>query len=377
MIVCGGTGGHLAPGIAVAEGLLKRGHEVRLLISEKEVDSRLLQKYPNLPYTKVPASPLLLRPLGILRFLLLQSAGTVACVSLFQREKPSLVLGFGGYTSFGAVIAAAFLNIPVVLHEANRRVGRAIRLLKRFAYRLSLPDGIRVQGIDLNRMDHHGFPVRDEIRRLPRETAARQLGISPEEKWLMVLGGSQGASALNQWVQDHFETLAAEGIHIFCLTGLGKGSEGMVEARSTAGKPVRVVYRPFTDNMAAVLSAADLVVSRAGAGTIAELVQCMRPSILVPYPHAADNHQVANARYLESQGGCVVVEQANLASLRDEVGDVIFNDWLLEKFRFNLKRLSEAESRERIVEDLERIIEDFESGRVRWGRRRFLEARIL
>lgn len=377
MIVCGGTGGHLAPGIAVAEGLIKRGHEVRLLVSKKEVDGRLLQKYPNLSYTRVPAAPLLIRPLGILRFLLFQASGTLACISLFQREKPNLVLGFGGYTSFGAVIASAFLGIPVVLHEANRRVGRAIRLLKRFAYRLSLPDGIRVSGVDLNRIDHHGFPVRDEIRRISRETAARQLGISPEGKWLMVLGGSQGASALNQWVRDHFESLAADGIQIFCLTGPGKGSEGTVETRSAAGKPVRVVYQSFTDNMAAVLSAADLVVSRAGAGTIAELVQCIKPSILVPYPHAADNHQLANARYLESQGGCIVVEQANLANLREEVRDAIFNDWLLEKFRFNLKRLSEIESRERIVEDLEAIMEDFEAGLVRWGRRRFLEAPIL
>lgn len=377
MIVCGGTGGHLAPGIAVAEGLQKKGHEVHLLISEKEVDNRLLDKYSNLMRTAIPAAPLLLGPIGCLRFFLLQSLGTLKCISLFRRERPNLVVGFGGFTSFGAVTAAAFLDVPVVLHEANRKVGRAIRLLKRFAYRLSLPPGVRVRGIDLDRIDHHGFPVRDEIRNLPRETAARQLGISPEGKWLMVLGGSQGATVLNQWVQKNFESLANDGINIFCLTGMGKGSQGTIRTQSGTGKTFQVVYQPFSDNMAAVLSAADLIISRAGAGTIAELTRCHRPSILIPYPHAADNHQLANAQFLESQGACVVLDQRNMSGLRAEVRDLIFNDWLLEKFRSNLRRLDETNSRDQIVRDLIRMMDDFREGRVRWGRTRFLEARVL
>lgn len=377
MIVCGGTGGHLSPGIAVAEGLLKAGHQVHLLISEKEVDSRLLDKYPQFQRTAIPAAPLLLSPIGIFRFFSSQLLGTLKCISLFHRERPQLVMGFGGFTSFGAVVAAAFLDLPVILHEANRKVGRAIRLLKRFAYRLSLPPGVRVKGIDLDRIDHHGFPVRDEIRNLGRETVARQLGISPEGKWLMVLGGSQGASILNQWVQENFESLANDGINIYCLTGMGKGSQGTITTKSAAGKTRQVVYQPFSDNMAAVLSAADLVISRAGAGSIAELTRCHRPSILIPYPHAADNHQQANAEFLESQGGCVVVHQKNLSTLRDEVRDLLYNDWVLEKFRSNLRRLDEVNSRDQIVRDLIQIMDDFRQGKVRWGRTRFLEARVL
>jgi UDP-N-acetylglucosamine--N-acetylmuramyl-(pentapeptide) pyrophosphoryl-undecaprenol N-acetylglucosamine transferase len=111
------------------------------------------------------------------------------------------------------------------------------------------------------------------------------------------------------------------------------------------------------------MSAADLVLSRAGAGTLAELVRCETPAILIPYPHAADNHQWANATYFEQQGGGVVVADDKLAGLRQEVLDVMFNDWLLSKFRTNLHRMSQENSIETIVADLE----DLASGPTRPG----------
>jgi UDP-N-acetylglucosamine--N-acetylmuramyl-(pentapeptide) pyrophosphoryl-undecaprenol N-acetylglucosamine transferase len=110
---------------------------------------------------------------------------------------------------------------------------------------------------------------------------------------------------------------------------------------------------PFCDDVATLLSAADLVVSRAGAGTIAELIRCATPAILVPFPQAADNHQWANARFFERQGGGIVVDQHYLANLDREVGEVIFNDWLLHKFRANLQRMDRANMLDLILDDLE------------------------
>jgi UDP-N-acetylglucosamine--N-acetylmuramyl-(pentapeptide) pyrophosphoryl-undecaprenol N-acetylglucosamine transferase len=154
-------------------------------------------------------------------------------------------------------------------------------------------------------------------------------------------------------VRERLERLAGEGIQVCCVTGLGKGGDEVRELRAKSGQTVKAIFMPFCDDVATLLSAADLVVSRAGAGTIAELIRCATPAILVPFPQAADNHQWANARFFERQGGGIVVDQHYLANLDREVRDVIFNDWLLHKFRANLQRMDRANMLDLILDDLE------------------------
>ena len=138
--------------------------------------------------------------------------------------------------------------------------------------------------------------------------------------------------------------------------GLGKGRDGVTEHRAKTGATVRAEFVAFSDRIGALLSAADLVVSRAGAGTLAELIRCETPAILVPYPQAADDHQRANAAFFERQGGGIVVEQALLAGLQAEVFDIIFNDRLLRQFRGNLQRMDRANSLELMLRDLEQLV---------------------
>jgi UDP-N-acetylglucosamine--N-acetylmuramyl-(pentapeptide) pyrophosphoryl-undecaprenol N-acetylglucosamine transferase len=161
---------------------------------------------------------------------------------------------------------------------------------------------------------------------------------------------------LNEWVRSRLEFFAGEGIQIYCVTGLGKGRDGPVELNTGKGVPIHAHFVAFSDRIGELLSAADLVVSRAGAGTLAELIRCETPAILVPYPQAADDHQRANAAFFERQGGGVVVEQTRLSQLHAEVLDVIFNDWLLRKFRGNLRRMDRANSLELMLSDLEEIV---------------------
>ena len=138
-----------------------------------------------------------------------------------------------------------------------------------------------------------------------------------------------------------------------CVTGLGKGNIGVRELRNKNGQVVRAWFEAFSDRVGVLMSAADLVLSRAGAGTISELVRCETPAVLTPYPHAADNHQWANAAYFEQQGGGLLIAESALAGLRQEGLDIIFNDWLLNKFRLNLHRMSRENSIDIIVHDLE------------------------
>jgi UDP-N-acetylglucosamine--N-acetylmuramyl-(pentapeptide) pyrophosphoryl-undecaprenol N-acetylglucosamine transferase len=357
IISCGGTGGHLSPGISLAEGLTARGHEVTLLISEKKVDARLVEKYPQFNFLRVPGMGFTWHPVGLLRCLISQIRGALFCLRLVRTQRPDGIVGFGGFTSAGIAVAGRLKHIPVALHESNRVPGLAIRVLGRIAQRVYLPAGVRLASVRARYIRYVGMPVRSEIRRLPVADARVALGLDPGQKVLAVFGGSQGSGPLNDFVRTHLAALAAEGIQIYCVTGLGKGEPETLILPARSGVKVRAIFVPFCDRVAQLLSAADLVVSRAGAGTIAELIRCETPAILVPFPQAADNHQRANASFFERQGGGVVVEQSRLAAMPAEVMDAIFNDWLLQKFRANLQRMDRANSLNLLLMDLEDLIQ--------------------
>ena len=355
IISAGGTGGHLSPGIALAEGLGARGHETLLLISQKKVDSRLIGKYPHLHFRRMPGTGFAWHPWRLLRCAVSQLQAFFFCLRLLRETRADGIVGFGGFTSAPLIAAAWLLGVPSALHESNRVPGRAIRALGRLANRVYLPPGIRVRGIRAVATRHVGLPVRREFTRIAQAKARATLGLDPNQRLLVILGGSQGASALNEWARSQLESFAREGIQIYCVTGLGKGREGTLTAKTKSGETVQAVFTAFSDRMAEVLSAADLVVSRAGAGTLAELIRCETPVVLVPYPQAADDHQRANAEYFERQGGGVVVAQQRLGDLHREVLDIIFNDWLLRRFRGNLQRMDRANSLELMLGDLEAI----------------------
>lgn len=355
LISCGGTGGHLSPGISLAEGLAARGHEAVLLVSQKKVDARLLEKYPHLRFERMPGTGFSLHPVQFLRCVVSQVRAFVFCVRRVRAMRPDGLVGFGGFTSAPIVVAGRLLGVPVALHESNRVPGLAIRTLGRLAQRVYLPPGIRLPGIRPAATRHVGLPVRREFARQPQAAARAALGLEPHQKVLVILGGSQGSGALNDWVRAQVASLAAEGIQVFCVTGLGKGRDGVLMHPAKTGAAVRAEFVAFSDRIGALLSAADLVVSRAGAGTLAELIRCETPAILVPYPQAADDHQRANAAFFERQGGGIVVEQTGLAGLHAEVLDIIFNDWLLRQFRGNLQRMDRANSLELMLHDLEQL----------------------
>src|SRR3954464_5097611 len=354
IIACGGTGGHLSPGIALAEALVARGHAVTLFISHKKVDTRLVEKYPHLSAERVASAPFGVRPDMLARFAIKQSEGLLYSWRFLKANRPDAIIGFGGFTNAGVVVAGRLPGNSGGPDEADRVARKGARPPSGLGARLYLPPGVRMPGIRGVMVRHTGLPVRNEIMRMPRDVARAELGIDPAQKLLVVMGGSQGASNLNQWTEQNLAAFALEGIQLYCVTGMGKGTAvGRREVRGKNGQVVHAWFEAFSDRVGVLLSAADLVLSRAGAGTIAELVRCETPAILIPYPHAADNHQWANATYFEQQGGGVVVPEDSIASLKQEVLDVIFNDWLLNKFRGNLRRMSQENSIDIIVHDLE------------------------
>lgn len=356
LISCGGTGGHLSPGIALAEGLSSRGHTATLLISQKRVDSRLIEKYPHLRFVPIPGAPFTLEPAGFARFVVSQTKGFFTSLRLVRTLRPAGIVGFGGFTTAAIIVAGKFRGVPVALHEANRVPGRAIRTLRRFAKRIYLPPGVDLPGVRPGVVRNVGLPVRREIARMSREDACRQLGLDPARKILAIFGGSQGATVLNDWARRQLPDFAFAGIQVYCVTGLGKGSPEVLALKCADRRVATSIFVPFTDQVAALLSAADLVVARAGAGSIAEMIRCGTPSVVIPYPHAADDHQRANGIWYAGHGGAVLVDQAALQSeLTPLVRDLLADDARLAAMRESLRKLDEASPLSVILDDLESL----------------------
>ena len=351
LIAAGGTGGHLAPGIALAEALRERGHESLILISRKQVDARLGARYPALRFAAMPGAGLGPSPVALLRFVGSQVRALAFCREVFRRENPHTVVGFGGFTSAPAILVARLRGVPCALHESNRVPGRAVRLLGRWARRVYLPPGVELPALAPAVVRAAAMPVRREIQRLPRAAARARWGFDESRPLLAVLGGSQGASALNAWASGQGAALAAAGIQLAVVTGPGKEAGGVP---LPPGGP-KAVFLPFCDQMAALLSAADLVVSRAGAGTLAELIRCQTPALLVPFPQAADNHQAANAEHFARLGGGEIIPQTSLASLLPRVLQLLSDPATLAEYGLRLAAADAALRWEEIIPDLETL----------------------
>ncbi len=355
IIACGGTGGHMSPGIALAEELTSRNWKCTLLISNKQVDSRLVKKYGQFEYETVDGRPFSIRPDRLLLFLVSLVRGTIKCSRMIHAKSPDVVIGFGGFLTLPDMLAGFFAGLPTVIHEANRVAGRVTRIVSWFARRIYLPKGVSVQTKRSSRIRFVGMPVRSEIVSMSKSTAKRKLGLDPQLKLLVIMGGSQGAESLNKWVKASLPSLAQKEVQVFCLTG-GSEADSSMTFKSPMGTEVKSLFRRFSDEMAIVLSAADLVVSRSGAGSIAEMIRCRTPGILIPYPYSADDHQVANAENFEMLGCGIHMSQDYLGDLSKEVQDVLFNEWLLQKFRRNLELADRSDVRAFMANDLERII---------------------
>lgn len=313
IIACGGTGGHLFPGIAVAQELRALGHRPLLLISRKQVDTAGSGKYTDLEFYPVPA---IAKPptfsLRMISFLWRFVCTLLSSLRLVQREKADAVLGMGGFTSLAPVLAGYLLRRRTYVHDSNSIPGRANRLTAHFCTTVLL--GLKEAANYLHGRPCRtvGTPVRAELLGVqPTSRAARTaLSLPLDKPLLLVIGGSQGAQQLN--------TIMVEAARITpqvqVLIIAGETDRARVERMAADVENLRVIG--FCSEMSIAYAAADAVVARSGASTLTELSVLGKASLLVPYPHAADNHQYHNARIMEEAGAAVLCEQKDLTPER-------------------------------------------------------------
>ena len=300
----GGTGGHVFPALALADAIGKREPQarVRFVGTERGIEKRVVPA-AGYPLDFVPALPVVgKRPLEQLRGLAVAARGTLAAFRILRRERADLVIGVGGYASFPTVAAAILRGIPTALLNVDAQPGRANRLLGRFARAVFTQFEESARWFPRGRCLRTGMPVRSVCQARPGEDA----GVVR----VLVFGGSQGARALNRAVVNGLDQLGLQdGFRITHQTG----ADDLEQVRSAyAAAGVRAEIAAFFDDLPERYARTDLVVSRAGASTIAELCLAGLPSILVPL-RLANDHQMANARALESAGAAVVVPEGEAA----------------------------------------------------------------
>jgi UDP-N-acetylglucosamine--N-acetylmuramyl-(pentapeptide) pyrophosphoryl-undecaprenol N-acetylglucosamine transferase len=309
LIACGGTGGHLFPGIAVAEALKARGHEPLLLISEKKVDAEASAKYRHLDFESMPAvaKPATLSP-AMIPFLWKLWASIRHCRKIIRRFGADAVLGMGGFTSLPPVYAGHKLGLKTFIHDSNARPGRANVLTSRFCTRVFLGLEPAKAFFPGRETVLTGTPARPEILALPdREQAAAEFGIDPARPTIVVTGGSQGARRLNE-LSAHAAASLPAGTQVLHIAG-ALDHERVREI--TTGRDGYHVLG-FCDRMPAAYAVADLIIARAGASSLIEIALAGLPSILVPYPYAADDHQTRNAEVFAGAGAARLVQESEL-----------------------------------------------------------------
>ncbi len=315
-IACGGTGGHLFPGLAVAEQIVQRACAVALLVSPKDVDRQAVKTAQGMEIVTLPA-------VGLQRgcemaFLRGFSRSYRVAKTLFKSRPPCAALAMGGFTSAPPILAAKTLGAQTFLHESNTIPGRANRWLSWVVNRAFVGFPSTRDRLNNRNVTVIGTPVRRQFRTplpgpLPSDgrgsgACRTALGLDAARPVVLVMGGSQGASAINQMVIETLPVLAkvAPGWQWFHLSG--PGDEQQVRQTYAALKLTAVVHSFFAE-MELALGAATAAISRAGASSLAELTALRVPTVLVPYPSARGNHQFHNARALGESGAAVLLDQ--------------------------------------------------------------------
>ncbi|MDR1433287.1 MAG: UDP-N-acetylglucosamine--N-acetylmuramyl-(pentapeptide) pyrophosphoryl-undecaprenol N-acetylglucosamine transferase [Puniceicoccales bacterium] len=353
-IACGGTGGHLSPGVAIAEELVSRGEECLLLTSEKAIDCIMLRKYAEFECVALAAKPFGRGIKKIWQFLRSQAVSFFFCLRLLKKRNIRCVIGMGSFTNVPVALAAFAMGKKIVLHESNRIIGKSIRSLAYFAHTVFLPEDVAFGKRFLDKkVLHVAMPLRRELSLMDKGKARKALGLNGDGFVVGVLGGSQGANALNEWASQNLEKLNSQSIAVCCVRGVKNFKSEVVTGKSSGGGDVVNVFLHFCDDMRSFLSAVDLLVCRAGAGTIAEAVHFSLPMVLVPFPNAADNHQEANATYAEKNGWAVTVREDNIGALTK----VIFECFSEKLANFKVDSTSAGENRsvEIIVDRIQKI----------------------
>lgn len=348
IVTGGGTGGHLFPALAVATAIRDRypDGEVLFIGTSRQIDNQVLaeQEFRREVITFSGIKGLGLA--GLFHAATRLPIALVQALSILRDFRPDLVFAVGGYVTVPVLVAARMLRVPICIHEQNSVPGLANRVGGRLAKKICISLPCRPPFAEAKTV-MTGNPVRREILAAARQKKSWTGGTCT----LLVLGGSQGARRVNELVLDAVRILKGKGMEIRMIHQTGPADAKKVRS-GYAKMGVQAQVGAFFKNMAKAYTLADLVISRAGATTLAELAVMGLPAVLIPYPHAADDHQTTNAGYYERGGGVVVAGEASLDAgrLAAMVGELLAEPKTIRIKAMAMRALGRPDATEKIVD---------------------------
>jgi UDP-N-acetylglucosamine--N-acetylmuramyl-(pentapeptide) pyrophosphoryl-undecaprenol N-acetylglucosamine transferase len=357
LIAGGGTGGHLYPGIALAEEITATGGEVLFVGTARGLETKLVPE-AGFPLELMEVSGLKRTGLkGLVRGLSRLPSAFSRSRDVLRKFRPDLVVGVGGYASGPLVFVAALTGYPTVIQEQNSRPGFTNRILGRLARRVFVAFSDARGSFATRKLRAYGNPVRRRF--LDRVAAGPAAAAPPAEPSILVLGGSQGSHAVNELASSMVQVLKARGILPRVVHQVGAGEiDRMILYYEALGLSDRVEPRAYIDDMPAALAAASLVVARAGALTLAELAIMGRPAVLIPLPTATDDHQTLNALEFQRAGAAVVVPQYGTtpSQLANVVQTLLDDPARLAKMAAAMRGLAKPDATREIVDELRAMV---------------------
>lgn len=341
LIAAGGTGGHFYPGFSLGRLLNRQGCSVLFIVRKHDPAARVLQEH-RLKYQEIDfcALPRTLNVFKYFSFVAKLYKALRQTARLVEEFKPDVAVGTGGYVSFPLIFSAHLKGVKTAVHDSNTKIGLANKACSFFTdlFMLGLPVNKKIRRSRLV-----GTPIRPEFaEKVDRRKVLENLGLNPDYKTILLFGGSQGAKALNLALIDTVKQLVAENeelqfIHI-------SGERWYQSISNRYGKTNRVLVLPYSNEIYDLIHACHLAVCRSGAGTLAELMYCQKPSVLVPLPTAAANHQFYNAKVLQSVGCAALVEegshlQKELYTVMDRILNAP-NNAILQNMQENFSKLN-------------------------------------
>ena len=354
VIACGGTGGHLFPGIAVAQSLQARGHQVMLFVSEKEIDRLALSGHSELRFETLPSIglPSLYSP-AIFGFVRRFSESLSLCRSIYKKFRPQAVLGMGGFTSTAPVMAGKLRGAATFIHESNAIPGKANKFTARMVRAVLLGFKECAPFFPKAHTEVTGTPIRTELRPIDRAVARKKLGLRQDLTTLLVMGGSQGASGINQAVVRSLSALRDLPLQVIHLSGV---RDEQLVADNYRRENIPAYTAAFHHQMEEVYSAADFTIARAGAASLSELAAFSLPGILIPFPYAADDHQTRNAEIFARADAAILLKESELSadSLARKIRELIGNPEQLRRMSESAAKLAPKDAAGRVAAAIEK-----------------------
>ena len=356
LITGGGTGGHIYPAIAVAQKLkLDNDIEKIFYVGCKKNMEKDIVLAENINFYSINVSGMpRQKSLKLIKWFIELGFATIKSSYYILKLKPDIIFGTGGYVSGPVLLAAKILNVPFVLHDPDAHPGIVNKFMSKWASTISISFEQAKSHLTSKNIVLNGNPIRANFLHVNKKNALTELNFNPDRKTILVIGGSQGAQAINNAIIVAAPDLISEGFQIIHQTG-AKNYEKYIE-ELTKKHPELInnpyyIVKPFFNNMETPLNAADLAISRAGSLSISELNLCGLPSILVPYPYAAADHQRFNAKAMEEAGASLYLEDSdcNSSKLLELILDIFNNPEKLEKMKLSNKILAKPQATEDIV----------------------------